>query len=102
MAKFELRFKKSVVGDLRRIPAVDVRKILKRIDGRSENPRAVGCVKLAGNDKYRIRQGRCRILYQIVDKELIIYVVKVAHRSNVYKVNERTQRYGYGPSSNVT
>ena len=85
MAKFELRFKKSVVGDLRRIPAVDVRKILKRIDGRSENPRAVGCVKLAGNDKYRIRQGRCRILYQIVVKELIIYVVKVAHRSGVYK-----------------
>ena len=85
MAKFELRFKKSVVRDLRRIPVVEVKKILKRIDGLSENPRAVGCVKLAGNDKYRIRQGRYRILYQIVDKELIIYVVKVAHRSGVYK-----------------
>ena len=85
MAKFELRFKKSVARDLRRIPVVEVKKILKRIDGLSENPRAVGCVKLAGNDKYRIRQGRYRILYQIVDKELIIYVVKVAHRSGVYK-----------------
>ena len=85
MAKFELRFKKSVARDLRRIPVVEVKKILKRIDGLSENPRAVGCVKLAGNDKYRIRQGRYRILYQIVDKELIIYVVKVAHRSGVYE-----------------
>ena len=85
MAKFELRFKKSVARDLRRIPVVEVKKILKRIDGLSENPRAVGCVKLAGNDKYRIRQGRYRILYQIVDKELIIYVVKVAHRSGVYQ-----------------
>ena len=85
MAKFELRFKKSVARDLRRIPVVEVKKILKRIDGLSENPRAVGCVKRAGNDKYRIRQGRYRILYQIVDKELIIYVVKVAHRSGVYQ-----------------
>ena len=85
MAKFELRFKKSIARDLRRIPVVEVKKNLKRIDGLSENPRAVGCVKLAGNDKYRIRQGRYRILYQIVDKELIIYVVKVAHRSGVYK-----------------
>ena len=76
MAKFELRFKKSVARDLRRIPVVEVKKILKRIDGLSENPRAVGCVKLAGNDKYRIRQGRYRILYQIVDR--IIFVVKVA------------------------
>ena len=85
MAKFELRFKKSVARDLHRIPAVDVRKILKRIDGLSENPRGVGCIKLAGGDKYRIRQSNYRILYQIVDKELIIYVVKVAHRSGVYK-----------------
>lgn len=85
MARFEIRFKKSVARDLRRIPPVDVRKILKRIDALSKNPRDVGCIKLAGKDKYRVRQGRYRILYQIVDKELMIYVVKVAHRSNVYK-----------------
>ena len=85
MARFEIRFKKSVARDLRRIPAADVRKILKRIDGLAENPRDVGCIRLAGNDKYRVRQGRYRILYQILDKELMIYVVKVAHRSNIYK-----------------
>jgi mRNA interferase RelE/StbE len=85
MARFEIRFKKSVTRDLRRIPAVDVRKIPKRIDALSENPRGAGCIKLAGKDKYRVRQGRYRILYQIEDRELVIYMVKVAHRSNAYK-----------------
>ncbi len=77
MARFEIRFKKSVARDLRKIPPVDVRKILKRIDELSKNPRDVGCIKLASKDKYRVRQGRYRILYQIVDKELIIYVVNL-------------------------
>ena len=85
MASYSLAFKKSVAKDLRSIPNKDVKQILNRIESLCENPRAEGCVKLSGEDKYRVRQGVYRIIYEIQDKELIILVVKVAHRSHVYK-----------------
>ena len=85
MAKYELRFKKSVAKDLKKIPNRDVKAILNRINLLAENPRDFGCVKLAGDSRYRVRLGVYRILYEIADGELIIYVVKVAHRSKAYK-----------------
>ncbi|MEE8365166.1 MAG: type II toxin-antitoxin system RelE/ParE family toxin, partial [Gammaproteobacteria bacterium] len=44
-----------------------------------------GCIKLSGQERYRVRQGVYRIVYEIQDMELIIMVVKIAHRSAVYK-----------------
>ena len=85
MASYSLSFKKSVAKDLRTIPNNDVKRILNRIKSLCENPRAEGCVKLSGEEKYRVRQGVYRIIYEIQDKELIILAVKVAHRSQVYK-----------------
>ena len=85
MASYSLAFKKSVAKDLRTIPNNDVKRILNRIKSLCENPRAEACVKLSGEEKYRVRQGVYRIIYEIQDKELIILVVKVAHRSHVYK-----------------
>ena len=85
MASYSLAFKKSVAKDLRTIPNNDVKRILIRIESLCENPRAEGSVKLSGEEKYRVRQGVYRIIYEIQDKELIILVVKVAHRSHVYK-----------------
>lgn len=85
MESYSLRFKKSVVKDLRKIPNKDVERILKCIESLCENPRAEGCIKLSGEELYRIRQGTYRIIYEIQDSELIIMVVKVAHRSDVYK-----------------
>ena len=85
MASYSLAFKKSVAKDLRSIPNKDVHRILKRIDTLCENPRAEGCVKLSNLEKYRVRQGVYRIIYEIQDNELIILVVKIAHRSQIYK-----------------
>ena len=85
MASFSLAFKKSVAKDLRSIPNKDVKRILNRINSLQENPRAEGCVKLSNQEKYRVRQGIYRIVYEIQDTELIILVVKVAHRAQVYK-----------------
>ncbi len=85
MAKFSLSFKKSVAKDLRNIPNKDVKRILKSIELLCENPRADGCIKLSGQERYRVRQGVYRIVYEIQDTELIILVVKIAHRSVVYK-----------------
>ncbi len=85
MAKYSITFKKSVLKDLRGIPGQDVRRVLKRIDALADNPRAEGCVKLSARECYRVRQGRYRIIYEIREEVLIVNVVKIAHRSNVYK-----------------
>ena len=85
MASYSLAFKKSVTKDLRNIPNQDVKRILKRIDSLCEDPRAEGCIKLSGQERYRVRQGIYRIVYEIQDNALIILIVKVAHRSAVYK-----------------
>ncbi len=78
-------FKQSVTKDLRAIPNADVRRILDRINTLAENPRGDGCVKLAGQDRYRVRQGVYRIVYEIHDDRLVVIVIKVGHRSSVYE-----------------
>jgi mRNA interferase RelE/StbE len=85
MASYRLTFKKSVARDLRPIPRQDVTRILKCIEALASEPRPVGCEKLSGLERYRVRQGVYRILYEINDQELLVTVVKVGHRSRVYR-----------------
>ena len=85
MASYSLAFKKSVAKDLRSIPNKEVKRILNRINSLREDPRGEGCVKLSSQERYRVQQGIYRIVYEIQDNELIILVVKVAHRGQVYK-----------------
>ena len=85
MARFELRFKASVVRDLRGIPQADVRRILERIETLRDEPRPAGSVKLSAQERYRLRQGNYRILYTIADAEVVVEIVKVAHRREVYR-----------------
>ncbi len=85
MASYKLIFRKSVARDLRSIPNQDVARILQRIDALQHDPRPADCEKLSGQEKYRVRQGVYRIIYEIRSSELIVCVVKVGHRSSVYK-----------------
>jgi len=85
MAVYELFFKKSVFMDFKSIPKKDLQKILERIESLAGNPRLPGSKKLAGQERYRLRQGRYRILYSIQDQELTIWIIKVGHRKNVYR-----------------
>lgn len=85
MAKYKLLVKKSVSKDLRSLPKLDVRKILQRIDALAEDPRPSGSKKLTGQEFYRIRQGAYRIVYEILDGQLIVHVIKVAQRSSSYR-----------------
>ncbi len=87
MGSFEIIFKQSVAKDLRQIPKKNVARILKRIDSLRAEPRPPGVEKLSGQEKYRIRQGVYRILYEIRNDELIVVVVKVGHRRDVYRVS---------------
>ena len=85
MASYELVFKKSVAKDLRQFPKVDVKRILQCIRSLAEDPRPPGGEKLSGQERYRVRQGVYRIVYEIDDNVLIVLVVKVGHRRDVYR-----------------
>ena len=85
MAGYRVLFKESVWKDFNSVPKKDLKKILKRIEQLSENPRPSGCEKLTGKDRYRLRQGRYRIIYSIQDDELTVWIVKVGHRKDVYR-----------------
>jgi mRNA interferase RelE/StbE len=87
MGKFEVIFKQSVAKDLRPIPKKEVARILKRIEALKVIPRPPGVEKLSSQELYRIRQGVYRILYEIKNEELIIIVVKIGHRRDVYRVS---------------
>ena len=85
MASYRIAFKQSVTKDLRPLPKRDVARILKRINSLVDNPRPPGCEKLSGQERYRVRQGVYRILYEIQDEEVVVTIVKVGHRRDVYK-----------------
>lgn len=85
MASYRLAFSSSVAKDLRAIPNADVARLLSRIEALADNPRPLGCEKLSGLPRYRIRQGLYRIVYEIRDDVLLVLVVKVAHRKDVYR-----------------
>ena len=86
MAKYRLLIKPSAVKEIEAIPLKrERRRLVERITRLAENPRPVGVEKLSGQDKYRLRQGRYRILYAIEDQNLLVYVVKVGHRKDVYR-----------------
>ncbi len=85
MAEYKIFFKKSVEKDFTAIPKKDLKKILERIEALAEDPRPPGCEKLTGQQRYRLRQGRYRVLYSIQDDELTVWVVKVGHRKDIYR-----------------
>ena len=58
---------------------------MKRIQALSSDPRPPGCEKLSGREVYRVRQGSYRIVCEIVEREVVVTVVKVGHRRDVYR-----------------
>lgn len=82
---YQIEYKASVAKELRRIPKVELRKVVRRIQTLATEPRAVGCIKLHGEDgMYRVRQGSYRIIYTINDSVVTVLIVKVGHRKDVY------------------
>jgi mRNA interferase RelE/StbE len=59
--------------------------ILKAIEGLEVNPRPAGYIKLKGRDGYRIRSGNYRIIYDIIDNELIVDIITLGHRKDIYE-----------------
>ncbi len=86
MARYEIQFRKSVSKDLNPIPKHDIERILAAITSLANEPRPPQSIKLSGAEKYRLRCGTYRILYEIQDSILLVCVVKIGHRKDVYRV----------------
>jgi mRNA interferase RelE/StbE len=85
VAKYEMAFKPSVLNDVGNIPARDPRRINEAILALADDPRPNGCVKLTGEEFNRTRTGEYRVVYEILDRVLLVTVIKVAQRGNAYK-----------------
>ena len=85
MAKYNIEIKKSAAKEIEHLPSKDRKKVLDKIGALAENPRPHDCKRLSAQERYRIRCGDYRILYSIEDDILIVCVVKVAHRKEVYR-----------------
>ena len=85
MAGYKIEIKRSAAKELEKITPKDRDRIIEKIQALSEDPRPPQSKKLSGEEKYRIRQGDYRVLYQIYDEVITVVVVRVAHRREVYK-----------------
>ena len=85
MASYSVVIRRSAGKEIEALPTADRRRVVARIRALATDPRPVGCEKLSGEEKYRLRQGDYRILYEITDRELIVTVVKVGNRRDVYR-----------------
>lgn len=86
MARFELLIKPSAVKEIEAIARkADRQHVVRKIRALADDPRPAGCRKLSGKEWYRIRQRVFRIVYSIEDARLVVFVVKVGHRKDIYR-----------------
>lgn len=86
MASYRLEISASAERQLKRLPVRDLRSVVAAIQKLRVNPRPLGCRKLSGyRDVYRIRVGVCRVLYSVERARLVIIILKVGQRKDVYR-----------------
>ncbi len=85
MASYSVSLKRSVLKDLEPLPSHDRVRIMERIGALADEPRPHGCEKLSALERYRVRVGDYRIVYSIEDAALVVWVVRVGHRRDVYR-----------------
>ena len=84
MENYRVVIKKSAAKEIQSIPKKDRIRIIEKIRSLAADPHLHGSKKLSGQEKYRIRQGNYTILYQVINEELVVSVVRVRHRRDIY------------------
>ncbi|VAX21988.1 hypothetical protein MNBD_IGNAVI01-396 [hydrothermal vent metagenome] len=82
--KYNIEIKRSAEKEIKKLNKSELKRVLKKIDDLSTNPKGHDSIKLSNKNEYRVRVGKYRILYEILDQTFTIVVVKVGHRKNVY------------------
>jgi mRNA interferase RelE/StbE len=86
MAEYRIEISRSAERQLGKLPAEDRRRIVQAILPLAEDPRPRGCRKLSGyDDVFRIRVGRYRVIYSVEAGRLVIIILKIGHRREVYR-----------------
>ncbi len=86
MARYRILIKPSAAKELEAVGSrKDRQRIVKRIQALADDPRPRDCQKLSGRERYRVRQGRYRIVYGIEDEALVVFVVRIGDRKDVYR-----------------
>ncbi len=83
--QYEIQIADSVMKFLDKMNKPLKNKILDKVFSLADNPRPYGSIKMSGNDSYRIRVGDYRVIYEINDKVVKVYIVKIGHRKDVYE-----------------
>ncbi len=86
MASYSILIKPSAINELEDIPTKKDRgRIVTRIQSLTDEPRPRGCEKLSARERFRVRQGRYRIVYEGDNENAVVTVVKIGHRKDVYR-----------------
>jgi mRNA interferase RelE/StbE len=86
MAKYKILVSKTAEKSLKKVPKRDIAKIVSAIQSLALNPHPQGCRKLCGEEGvFRIRVGTYRIIYEVSGSKLIVLVLKLGHRKDVYR-----------------
>ena len=82
---YTIVFLRRAQRELESLPNTDYERVRNAIAGLANNPRPSGCKKLTGRDGWRIRIGDYRVIYGINDRELLITVVRIGNRRDIYR-----------------
>ena len=83
---YSVEFKRSAMRQLKRLPKNIQRRIADAVDRLADNPRPHGYIQMETDDTlYRVRVGDYRIIYEIIDNKLVILVIRIGHRREVYR-----------------
>ena len=86
MSKYQVQIARRALRVLATLPRKEQQRVRAAIDLLAENPRPPGCTKLSGEDyAYRVRVGDYRIVYEVIDTRLLVHVVRIGHRREVYR-----------------
>ena len=82
---YAVSIRRSAQKELQSIPSPFHENITEKVLSLGSTPRPPGCKILRGSDKWRIRIGNYRLIYEIDDGAKAVIVIKIAHRSDVYR-----------------
>jgi len=86
MASYSIRWKKSSVKELRKVNKTSIPRIIEAVEELALNPYPAGVKKLVGSEHtFRIRVGNYRIVYEIEKSDIIIEIIRVRHRKDIYR-----------------
>lgn len=85
MASYSVEVRKSAAKELAALPRRHCQRVIEKVRALATDPRPHGAEKLSDENKYRIRQGDYRVLYQIDDDDKRVTIVRIAHRGEAYR-----------------